>query len=261
MDKKQHGTKNGISRREFLKGSAGSLLMFVFFGLLSACQSQNQEQKPIETPENTEMTVMEPSTSSDPVLDDSIDLVSLNSINILVNKKHPLPEDYVPEGMIAPDVLCMKDGILLQKEAAEAIKEMFVAAEEEEIYLAIGSAYRSYAYQKTLYENYVKRDGEEAANRYSAKPGQSEHQTGLAADLAASNGNCYLKDCFKDTEEGKWLKKNAWKFGFILRYPEGKEEVTGYIFEPWHYRYIGQDEAKKVYESGLTLEEYYEILD
>jgi hypothetical protein len=102
------------------------------------------------------------------------------------------------------------------------------------------------------------KDGIEDASRYSARPGQSEHQTGLALDLASQSGKCTLSTCFKDTDEGKWLNENAWKYGFILRYPEGKEEITGYMFEPWHFRYVGKKEAKKIQDSGLTIEEYYE---
>lgn len=252
--------KGGISRRDFLKGAAGGLILVSLFGFLSSCSKMKEIPEESAAP-SIPTPSSEDQNEPDPALEEPVDLTSYDSINVLINKKHPLPEDYVPENMVQPDVKCMKDGILLQKEAAEAIEEMFAAAKEDGYTLAIGSAYRSYSYQKTLYENYVQRDGEAAANRYSAKPGQSEHQTGLAADLASGDGYCYLKNCFKDTEEAAWLKENSWKYGFILRYPEEKEEITGYIFEPWHFRYIGKAEAKKVYESGLTLEEYYEMLD
>lgn len=189
------------------------------------------------------------------------DLTSLDSINLIVNKQRPLGEDYEPADLVKPDVPLAKSSVTMRQEAADAMKIMFNAAKEDGISLMIGSGYRSYDYQKTLYNNYVARDGEEEANRYSAKPGQSEHQTGLAADLSGTSGNCYLKGCFKDTDEGVWLKENAWKYGFILRYPEGKEEITGYIFEPWHYRYFGTEEAQKIFESGLTVEEYYNLQD
>ena len=185
------------------------------------------------------------------------DLTSLDSITLIVNKQHGLPEDYEPQDLVTPEVTLAKSSITLRAQAAEAIRVMFDAAAEEGISLMIGSGYRSYEYQKNLYNNYVERDGERQASRYSAKPGMSEHQTGLAVDLSGSNGECYLKECFKETEEGFWLKDNAWKYGFILRYPEGKEDITGYIFEPWHYRYFGIEEAAKIQESGLTVEEYY----
>lgn len=258
MEKRMN--KSGITRRDFLKGAVGSLFTISALGLFTACSKKEEQQTtPTITPEETPVSY--PVESEDPVLEDPIDLTSFDSINVIINKKHPLPQDFVPADMVKPNVTCMKDGIKLQKEAAEAIEEMFSAAQEAGYSLAIGSAYRSYDYQKNLYDNYVARDGEDAANRYSAKPGQSEHQTGLAADLAVSSGYCYLKNCFKDTEEGEWLKENSYLYGFILRYPEEKEEITGYIFEPWHYRYIGKKEALKVFESGLTLEEYYDLLD
>lgn len=257
-----------MKKRDILKGIL-CLMIIVFGGLLSSCDKKenleevpNPTEEPIVevTPEPTiEPTV--PTVEPDPVFEETVDLTSLESINILVNKKHALPEDYVPSDLVKPNVHCMKDSIELKEEAALAIEEMFNAAEEAGYSLSIGSAYRSYNYQKNLYNNYVKRDGEEAANRYSAKPGQSEHQTGLAVDLARKDGYCYLSGCFEETDEGKWLNENAYNYGFILRYPEGKEEITGYIFEPWHYRYVGKEEALKIYQSGLTIEEYYEVLD
>lgn len=160
-----------------------------------------------------------------------------------------------------PDVPLAKSSVTLRQEAADAMKIMFDAAKEDG-FLNVGAATVLMIIRKICITTIVARDGEEEASRYSAKPGQSEHQTGLAADLSGTNGSCYLKGCFKDTDEGVWLKENAWKYGFILRYPESKEEITGYIFEPWHYRYFGTEEGcQKIYESGLTVEEYYNLLD
>ena len=186
-----------------------------------------------------------------------VDLESLDSINIVVNKTHDLPSDYEPEDLILPEVSTTKK-LYIREVIHEDLKKMFNDAEESGINLSITSGYRSYSYQKTLFNNYAAKDGIEAASRYSARPGQSEHQTGLALDLASQSGKCTLSTCFKDTDEGKWLNENAWKYGFILRYPEGKEEITGYMFEPWHFRYVGKKEAKKIQDSGLTIEEYYE---
>lgn len=191
---------------------------------------------------------------------DIVDLKSLDSINILVNKTHSLPDDYEPADLIEPEVSTTKK-LYVREIIHEDLLEMFKAAEEDGKQLTISSGYRSYSYQKTLFNNYAARDGIEAASRYSARPGQSEHQTGLALDIASKSGKCKLSTCFKDTEEGKWLNENAWKYGFVLRYPEGKEEITGYMFEPWHFRYVGKKEAQKIYESGLTIEEYYGIVD
>lgn len=189
---------------------------------------------------------------------DIVDLESLDSINILVNKNHHLPEDYEPEDLIEPNVSTTKK-LYVREVIHDDLMDMFKEAENQGIDLSISSGYRSYQYQNTLFNNYAARDGIDAASRYSARPGQSEHQTGLALDIAAKSGVCTLSTCFKDTDEGKWLSENAWKFGFILRYPEGKEEITGYMFEPWHFRYVGKKQAKKIVESGLTIEEYYGI--
>ena len=128
--------------------------------------------------------------------------------------------------------------------------------DDEDVYKRQGydlptlSAYRSYDYQAGLYNDYVARDGKEAADRYSAQPGKSEHQTGLAFDIGQ------LDDSFGETPAGKWLAQHAHEYGFIIRYPKGKEHITGYMYEPWHVRYLGIDTATSVYQSGLTLEEY-----
>lgn len=255
-----------MSRLRFLKGTMSIILLISTLVFMQGCTKKENPVKPDTTPSvnngtTTEKPVVNQNPTEDPAMENPIDLVSFDSINVIINKKHPLPDDFVPDNLVKPDVKCLKDGILLQEEAANAMEEMFAAAKDAGYTLAIGSAYRSYNYQKTLYDNYAKRDGEAAANRYSAKPGQSEHQTGLAADLATSSQECYLKGCFEDMAEGKWLKDNSYLYGYILRYTQEKEEITGYIFEPWHFRYIGKEEALKVYNSGLTLEEYYELMD
>lgn len=157
---------------------------------------------------------------------------------LIVNKTYALPEDYNPG---------------IDPEAQSALDEMEAAASEEGISLWIQSGFRSYSYQKELYENYAAQDGYDEADRYSARPGHSEHQTGLAFDLNS------LSTSFGETTEGRWLAANCWKYGFIIRYPQGKESVTGYMYEPWHVRFIGKDMAKSVYDSGLCLEEYLGI--
>lgn len=186
---------------------------------------------------------------------------NVDSILLIANKKHPLESDYVPSDLVQPNVRTNKSDIYLRSEASIALEEMFKAAQDEGIYLVLGSGYRSYNYQKTLYDNYVARDGEEAANRYSAKPGYSEHQTGLAVDISDYSQQNFLKQNFENTSEGKWLFENSYKYGYVLRYLKDKEDITGYMYEPWHYRYIGKKEALEVKESNLSLEEYYDILD
>ncbi|PKH10227.1 D-alanyl-D-alanine carboxypeptidase family protein [Planomicrobium sp. MB-3u-38] len=163
---------------------------------------------------------------------------------LVVNKVYALPSTYNP-GIIPV--------------AQKGVDAMVSAAKANGVYLSVISSYRSYSYQKTLYENYVKRDGQAAADRYSARPGHSEHQSGLAFDFGGTNQNHWLESSFADTAEGRWLAANAHKYGFILRYPKGKESITGYMFEPWHFRYVGSGEAPKIKASGKTLEEYLNV--
>lgn len=157
---------------------------------------------------------------------------------LIANKTYALPEDYNPG---------------VQPEAEAAFKEMQSAAWNEGLNIWIASGFRSYEYQSGLYQRYVNRSGKEEADRYSARPGHSEHQTGLAFDLNS------IDDSFADTAEGKWVAEHCHEYGFIIRYPKGKEDITGYIYEPWHIRYLGKETAEKVFNSGLTLEEYLGI--
>ena len=157
----------------------------------------------------------------------------LNGI-LLVNKRHALPQAFGGYNDEAYQAL-----VRLQNDAYVLGYDM-----------SLISGYRSYDYQKQLYEGYVARDGQAAADRYSARPGTSEHQTGLAFDVAS------LEQSWGDSEAGKWLAAHAHEYGFIIRYPKGKEHITGYMYEPWHIRYLGYDIACDVYASELTLEEY-----
>lgn len=157
---------------------------------------------------------------------------------LIANKTYALPPDYAPG---------------VNAEAEDAFYKMQAEAHDLGLTLYISSGYRSYDYQAGLYQRYVDRSGKAEADRYSARPGHSEHQTGLAFDLNT------ISDEFKDTDEGKWVAENCHKYGFIIRYPEDKESVTGYMYEPWHIRYLGRETATAVYESGLCLEEYLGI--
>ncbi|PIC65086.1 D-alanyl-D-alanine carboxypeptidase [Sporosarcina sp. P13] len=164
---------------------------------------------------------------------------------LLANKQYPLPKDFAPGE---------------SQSAREAFNELAAAAVTSGINLQAFSTYRSYDYQVTLYNRYVERDGQEAADRYSARPGYSEHQTGLAFDIGEVNHEKHwASTSFGDTEAAKWLAANAYEYGFILRYPKGKEEVTGYMHESWHYRYVGKDLAEKIFKQNITLEEYLGI--
>lgn len=158
---------------------------------------------------------------------------------LIANKTYSLPKDYDP-GKINDDAL-------------KAFEEMRKDASDDKITLWIQSGYRSYKTQEEIYNNYVKQSGKEKAETFSARPGHSEHQTGYAMDLNI------IDSSFEGTKEAIWIEKNCYKYGFIIRYPKGKESITGYKYEPWHLRYLGKDIAKKVYSSGLTLEEYLGI--
>ncbi|MFJ7752951.1 M15 family metallopeptidase [Peribacillus muralis] len=183
------------------------------------------------------------------------------SIPVLVNKQYSLPEDYKPEDLIYPKVdFIFQDKIekrMMRKEAANALERLFQAAEKDNMHFAGVSAYRSHQTQITVFNNYVAKDGEEKAKTYSAMPGTSEHETGLAIDVTTHDGACAAQDCFGDTNEAAWLAEHAHEFGFIIRYPEGKENITGYKYEPWHIRYIGVDAATEIFKTKSTLEEYY----
>lgn len=188
-------------------------------------------------------------------------LAKPENITVLVNKTYSLPESYQPNDLVYPKVdFVFKEKIekrMMRAEAAEALQKMFEAAKTLNLHLAGVSAYRSYQTQQSLFDNYVNKDGLEKAKTYSALPGTSEHETGLAIDVTTADGACAAQDCFGDTEEAKWLATHGHEYGFIIRYPEGKERITGYKYEPWHIRYVGIDAATEIFENNLTLEEYY----
>ncbi len=175
----------------------------------------------------------------------------------LVTKETTLRSDYQPDDLKAvPDYMYPSRDMKLRKEALDHLIKLWHAAKEDGVTPHILSAYRSYDYQAVLFQSYADTHGEEAANRFSARPGQSEHQLGTAVDFGGTPFD--LTADFADTEQGHWLAENAHIFGFALSYPEGKEHITGYVFEPWHYRYIGVDAAVEWKESGKTLKEYLE---
>lgn len=165
---------------------------------------------------------------------------------LVVNKQYPLPSSY-NKGE--------------DPEAKKALEKMLADGKVAGYDYVPFSGFRSYEYQTTLYNRYVKRDGKEAADRYSARPGHSEHQTGLAWDIGEkTQKDLWLTEEFGETEAGKWLMENAHKYGFILRFPKDKENITGYMYESWHYRYVGVKHAAEIYKQDVTLEEYLAIV-
>ncbi len=180
---------------------------------------------------------------------------------VVVNKRRSLPRDYTPKDLRYPDIKLRSSSTELQlrDDAATALERMAVAAQKADVPLMLASGYRSFSLQESVYNRYVAQDGETAANRYSAKPGYSEHQTGLAADLSGTDGVCVIEDCFKDTKTSKWLAKNAHTYGYILRYEPSKEAIVGYTYEPWHFRYVGVPLATEIYQNKTTMEQFFQL--
>ena len=175
-----------------------------------------------------------------------------SKIDVLVNKYHKLDENYEPSDLTIIDSKYASGTQKLRKEAQIKFEEMASDMAKENLKIYAGSTYRSYTYQKGLYDRYVKKDGFAAAETYSARSGYSEHQLGLAVDIVNDKWD-YLSE---NDKEYDYLVKNSYKYGFILRYPRGSEYITGYMFEDWHFRYLGIELATKVFNSGLTYDEY-----
>ena len=196
---------------------------------------------------------------------------------ILVNKTHGLSKTYWPEDLVTIERhvngVGNDDTHKLRKVAADALNEMLDAAAAEGLDIRLRTGFRSYDYHASLYNSYASRDGKAAADTYSARPGYSEHQTGLACDLGGATENFALSYKFGETKEGQWVAEHAHEFGFIIRFTDGETDangkrqpgpITGYVFEPWHVRYVGREHAEKMcatYEVRDTLEEYLGIVD
>lgn len=218
---------------------------------------------PSPTEDANESATPEPTSTPIPTIDPENDprFTSTDSLLVFANKKHRLPNGYVPSDLVTLGTGAINNNIEMKEVAAEAMENMLSDAYEEGVYPVVVSAYRSEEYQKTLWNGYVERDGKEKADTYSSRPGYSDHQTGLTADISCNENGYHLNTEFEDTEEGKWLAENAHKYGFVMRYPKGKDEITGYTYEPWHFRYIGIEEATALYNSdpNMTMEEFYGV--
>lgn len=180
---------------------------------------------------------------------------------LLVNKTHRLSEEYVPADLVefekSDKNVGTKETRQLRKPAAEALAKLLAAAEADGFDMVLRTGYRSYAYQKNLFDGYAEKNGVEAANKYSAKPGESEHQTGLCCDLGVIGRGL---TSFNGSKEASWVAENAHKYGFIVRFPEGKESITGYNYESWHIRYVGEGVAEYIYKNEIAFEEYLGIM-
>ncbi|MFD1884611.1 M15 family metallopeptidase [Paenibacillus wenxiniae] len=184
------------------------------------------------------------------------------SITVIVNKKRSLPDGYIPPDLVVPNVAFSYSGVLekshMRKEAAAALEQLFAASKKDGLDLRAVSGYRSYKRQVSIYKNNVATKGQAYTDRVSARPGTSEHQTGLAIDVSGPGIGYGLEQSFGATKEGKWLKQHAPEYGFVIRYTENGESSTGYTWEPWHIRYIGKAIAQDVTSKGMTLEQYFD---
>ncbi|MCI5722471.1 MAG: M15 family metallopeptidase [Erysipelotrichaceae bacterium] len=204
---------------------------------------------------NTEASP-EPSASALPS-----NLTDPNSVTVLVDKQHSLSRDFVPTNLATPYLQSTVDVIQIRQDAGDAAKSMIAAADAAGIKLYVTAGYRSYDEQQTLYEDRVSRLGESQAEETTAKAGYSENQTGLALDFTDTPTGTSSTD-FANTPAGQWLYANAHTYGFILRYPENKQSITGYAYMPWHYRFVGTDVSTAMYEQGgtdLTFEEFFQV--
>ncbi|SFA49076.1 D-alanyl-D-alanine carboxypeptidase [Anoxybacillus pushchinoensis] len=261
--------------------------LYCFVMVVSGCQSSGlyeQEQKPSppiqveqparssETPapsseaEEQEELVLEERFWNQIEVQNGIKVITNpDNILVLVNKEQQLPSDYKPADLVIPNVpFTFKETNVekryMRAEAAKALEAMFTAAKKQQIMLYAVSGYRSYERQQQLFSSEVQRLGEEKAVVAVAMPGRSEHQTGLAIDITSPSVQYAITPAFGDTLEGKWVAEHAHEFGFIIRYPKGKEHITKYQYEPWHLRYVGEKAAKVIYEKQITLEEYFQIV-
>lgn len=185
------------------------------------------------------------------------------SLWVVVNKGRRLENNYIPDNLTVPNIPLRLNKsypeMQLRPEASKALEELSADAVHQNVHFMLASGYRSYSYQIGIYSGYVRTQGQTSADKTSARPGYSEHQTGLAADVEPYSRQCEVEACFGDTLEGKWLATNSFKYGFIIRYPQGKESLTGYEYEPWHIRYVGKDLALQVQRTGQTLEQFFRL--
>lgn len=206
-----------------------------------------------ETGEDEETTVLLVNLGMDKEAYTDPNIVDEFSVDMLVNKYNKVPEDFEPEDLVIIDSNYRNDDVQMgAKVAVDAFKEMYRAAAKDGLGLVINSGYRSYETQEELCETYRDLYGDNYVKKYVSSPGFSEHQTGLAFDIGSTSSNV-----FAESQEYQWMLENAYKYGFILRFTKRGENITGFRNEPWHYRYVGKDIAKYIYEQGITYEEYY----
>jgi len=238
----------------------------VFLGIVIVLAASlwwvNQRQNP--APAATATAVHHSAAKADSFNKDLHSTTDPSSLWVVVNKQHPLqPVSYAPSDLRYPKVALRVPGateMQLRDPAATALEQMFAGATQAGYQLQVSTAYRGYEYQTGLYNGYVSRQGQAVADQESARPGYSEHQTGLAVDIRAASNKCSLDACFGSMAEGQWLSANAYRYGFILRYPADKTAITGYEYEPWHFRYVGTLLSQEMHKQHIeTLEEFFHV--
>lgn len=237
-----------------------AILILAILGIVLTIYRDNTSQNALVTPRQKDTAAAEPEP---PAFDKTRHSLSEpTNLWLVVNKKRPLtPQTYTPPDLVTPDVPLRVPGnesMQMRASAAEALISMFAEAKSGNVPMMVSSGYRSYGFQSTLYNKYVRDQGQAAADAQSARPGYSEHQTGLSVDVEPLDKSCEVERCFADTGAGKWVAANAYMYGFIIRYPEGKIGITGYEYEPWHLRYVGVELAAAMREQRVqTLEEFF----
>ena len=265
MNQARAARRRRVMRNRIIFGAIVLLILLGIIFSIRGCAKHHQakvkakqeaQQKKSTDPaeEARKKAVKAAKKRENPLTEDTGDIL------MIVNKEYGLSEEYKPNDLTKVEHCDFSVGSdechQLKKEPAEAIEEMFAAAREDGYEIIMRTGYRSYGYQAALYESYKEKDGEEAADKYSARPGSSEHQSGLCCDVGIEGKDL---NAFEGTGEAKWIADNSWKYGFVVRYPQDKEDITGYMYEAWHIRYVGKEAAKYMHEKNLTLEEYLEL--
>ena len=265
MNQARAARRRRVMRNRIIFGAIVLLILLGIIFSIRGCAKHHQakvkakqeaQQKKSTDPaeEARKKAVKAAKKRENPLTEDTGDIL------MIVNKEYGLSEEYKPNDLTKVEHCDFSVGSdechQLKKEPAEAIEEMFAAAREDGYEIIMRTGYRSYGYQAALYESYKEKDGEEAADKYSARPGSSEHQSGLCCDVGIEGKDL---NTFEGTDEAKWIADNSWKYGFVVRYPQDKEDITGYMYEAWHIRYVGKEAAKYMHEKNLTLEEYLEL--
>lgn len=233
-------------------------LIVVLGGMAAYLSLRNPRSQASQKPNPSPPTTTTPSFNQK-----KYSIADPNSIWVIANKTRKLPEGFKPDDLVVPDTTLRlartTEQMQMRIEPAKHLEDLITDAGEAGYKLAISSGFRSEALQKQFYNSYVRIDGKTKADTYSARPGYSEHQTGLAVDLGRTDQKCQLEICFGETAEGKWLASHAHRYGFIIRYPKAAAATTGYQYEPWHLRYVGTNLAAEIHRTGKTLEEFFDL--